>query len=840
MKTAFYIFKRDLHRIIHNPVAVIVLIGICVIPSLYAWFNIAANMDPYQNTQGIKVAVVNEDQEATTKEIKKYINAGDLIVENIKKNDKLGWEFVDREDAIEGVKKGEYYAAILIPSDFTKSLMSVLSGNVQQPNITYYVNEKKNAIAPKITGTGMLTLQDEINKQFSKIVSKTLTNIMAEEAESIIGTIDEKNENLISNIEKSKESIENFQNVVNNLKVTMGTTNALSKDLENSGNALSETATSGLRTLTATKESIDQAKENLSGLIDELKGSNNNLERVKNEILNESNLKQNEITAKLDEINTKIELNVLLLNRIEQLNGEIISLGKSLDPVLPATENLLNTLTEENNRHQNLLGHVVDSQESIHFSLVDSIENRDKLEKIIKDWKSTWSDEAKEKNIVASQSLQKQLDKIATISSKLEGMLETIPVTVDQVQDNVRLLNRITANATDSLNLTSENLASMKDSLTEMEIVLHSVQSSNVIKKLDKVADVNPTKISEFMQQPVKVKTIPVYPVENYGSAMTPFYTNLAIWVGGIVLIAIIKMEVDEDDKMEESTSTSAYFGRLMMFVFIGLIQAFIICLGDIYLLKVQCESPILFILSGLVCSFAFINIIYSLSITFKHIGKALCILLVILQIPGGSGTYPIEMTPMFFQRLSPLLPFSYGINAFREAIAGVYYPNFAKDLLGLVAFVPFSLLVGLLFRPALLNLNALFDRKLRETEIMVCEEEFIKRKSPVSLVIRALLNNKKSEERLQKDLDKFEVRYRKRIKQGFVTIFVLPLIFLILMFSNESKIIFLILWIASIILIAGYLIFIEYVHENMIDQIEMSKMTRDGIIDSLTQGRGK
>ena len=117
MRNAFRIFRRDMGRLLRNPAALLVIIGVSIIPSLYAWFNIAANIDPYANTSGIKVAVANNDKDASSNDLE--INAGDEIISNLKENDQLGWTFVDEEQAIEGVKSGEYYAAIVIPEDFS-------------------------------------------------------------------------------------------------------------------------------------------------------------------------------------------------------------------------------------------------------------------------------------------------------------------------------------------------------------------------------------------------------------------------------------------------------------------------------------------------------------------------------------------------------------------------------------------------------------------------------------------------------------------------------------------------------------------------------------------------
>ena len=106
MRNAFRIFRRDMKRLLRSPAAVLVMIGVCIIPSLYAWFNIAANIDPYSNTSGIKVAVANNDKDATSNDL--TINAGNEIIKNLKENDQLGWTFTDEENAVEGVKSGKY------------------------------------------------------------------------------------------------------------------------------------------------------------------------------------------------------------------------------------------------------------------------------------------------------------------------------------------------------------------------------------------------------------------------------------------------------------------------------------------------------------------------------------------------------------------------------------------------------------------------------------------------------------------------------------------------------------------------------------------------------------
>ena len=164
------IYKRDFKNILHNPVALLITVGLLVLPSLYAWVNIVACWDPYGNTNGIKVAVVNMDQGVTLQG--NTVNAGDEIVKNLRENDAIGWQFVSEEDAEYGLTHDRYYAMLEIPENFSSQLVNVLGDNYEKPQIIYRVNEKSNAIAPKITDTGAKTVTNEVTKAIIEVVDK--------------------------------------------------------------------------------------------------------------------------------------------------------------------------------------------------------------------------------------------------------------------------------------------------------------------------------------------------------------------------------------------------------------------------------------------------------------------------------------------------------------------------------------------------------------------------------------------------------------------------------------------------------------------------------------------
>lgn len=175
LKNVFTIYRNDWIRIFKAPVAALLIVALMVLPSLYAWFNLAASWDPYSNTSGIKIAVTSEDEGAVIRD--SSVNIGDEIVSSLKKNDKLGWEFVSKEKAKEGVTKGEYYASLYIPHDFSAKIATILEDKQVKPEIDYSVNEKLNAIAPKMTSTGASTIVQQVKENFIHTVSESVLSV---------------------------------------------------------------------------------------------------------------------------------------------------------------------------------------------------------------------------------------------------------------------------------------------------------------------------------------------------------------------------------------------------------------------------------------------------------------------------------------------------------------------------------------------------------------------------------------------------------------------------------------------------------------------------------------
>lgn len=841
MKKSFQIFKRDIGRLSKNIVALIVVIGVCIIPSLYAWFNIAANKDPYGNTANIKIAVANNDA-GTENDMLGNLDVGGQIVDTLKENDSLGWVFVSEDKAISGVKSGEYYAAIVIPDNFSESMVSFLSGKIEQPEFDYYLNEKKNAIAPKITDTGANTIQQQVNTEFVSAAAGTVADILNGSVSEIGTKLDDVQNDISTKISTVSDNLKEYEKALDSFNKTVDSSNKLIEKSKKSMAIVKSDANSGVNSIKNGTDSLTLVRNDIADFANDLGAGISKAQNSLAKVNTKSGINLGKISSKTESIHGQFQEMITSVESIIDKNSEMLTTLKEINKKYPSDSltNLINELDSQNSKYKTILQKLRTGSDSINDATTTSVKAVESISKIIeKNTKDIHSSKVTVENGIMT-GLNTSLDTFSNIQGTLSGILKGVGPATDNVVTLMDQLENSLDSAKKALSSTGSSIKKVQERLDKANVDISVVKTSKIYEKLKDMTNLDSDKVASFMSSPVKLKTETFYSVENYGTAMTPFYTNLAIWVGGIVLIAIFKMEVDKSEKIKNFTPTQAYFGRWMLFILVGFVQALIICLGDIFILKIKCQHPVLFVVAGLVAAFVYVNLIYALSLTFKHIGKAVSVILVILQIPGSAGTYPIEMTPGFFQAIHPLLPFTYGINAMREAIAGTYGHYYVKNLVILLIYVPIALFIGLVLRRLLLNLNSLFDKKLEQTGLMICEEGGITRERVRLLTtVKILAGEKQFRDEINKKVEQFEICYPKLIKGGFFAIVIIPIVFLILMFSITSKMVFLVLWIVSIILIALYLICVEFIHENLLNKQKMAEMTGDELIEQLKK-RGR
>ena len=720
MKKIFSIFRLDLKSLTKNLIVFVVVIGITILPALYAWFNIAANWDPYSSTGELSFAVCSLDKGSEYKGLK--INAGDKIVDNLKKNDKMGWTFVDEDDATQGVKAGKYYAAVVIPEDFTENLMSIVSGGFKQAKLQYYVNEKSNAIAPKITDKGVSAIQESVDATYVSTIAETIAKVLNISEEELEGSKDKLADKITSALNTAKTDLTSFNSSIDLLISTLDSVNDLTKSNKDM-----------VPTIKESLANVGVVTDDVKGMITSAQNTAGQLTTVIDNLISSGDSYAQSISSQLDDafstVSTDANAVATKISKIETINQSKITINNKLISIL---NEIQSNLGVDCSKVVEKLNAANDKQNAI-ISKIDSIcekikttgavpENaKAEIDQLISDADSAAAAVSSEFNAIKSKidsalsgSFSK-LDSIASFAQTFSGTTDQLDTAFDNATATVDDLKEV-------LNNLKTYLTNLSSRIDKAVTRVDELKKDDTIKSLIVPIIEDPEGLGEFLSAPVSYDTNRIYPLDNYGSAMTPFYSSLALWVGGVVLVAVLNVDLTERDRkrLGKANPVQLFFGRYLMFFVIGQIQGLIIALGDLFFLKTQADDPVMFIISCLISSFVYSLIIYSLTITFSVIGKALAVIILIMQVAGSGGTFPIEVLPGPFKAIAPFLPFKYGINALRETVAGMDWGNYWYNMGMLLLFIVPALLLGLLLRKPCIKIIAFFNEKVEESDLVI------------------------------------------------------------------------------------------------------------------------
>ena len=584
MKNIFMIFVTDFKKIKTNVVAIVIIMGLAVIPSLYAWFNILSNWDPYgsDSTGKIKVAVASDDIGTSLGDT--YFNMGDSVIEALESNDSLGWVFPDTtEEAIEGVYSGDYYAALIIPENFTGDLISVLTDDVEHPTIDYYENEKKNAIAPKITSKAKTTVQQQVNQTFISTLSGTLTQ--------------------------------------------------------------------SLNTILSTDELEELGVTDASSLLDVL----------------------------------------------------IVKLNDAYDQV-------------------EVLDSLVDSLGAVTSSLVATTDAAENLETIdnVTEWSDSTLGTAQSNlnyGVVGKMPIARTLS--ASLAS-IQGMLKSLSASYEEGQETAEQFNDAIAELDEALSQTQILTDEMKLNIAESIEALEEIRDGDDYTLLLELITADSDTVGSFVSNPVELEKVRIFPVDYYGSQMASFYTTLAIWVGSLILVAIIHVTVHPRKGVTKPTNTEKFFGRYITFYLVGQLQALLTVLGDLYFVQIQCVNPFRLWLAASLTSLTFTIIIYSLTFAFGNVGEGAAVIFMVIQVAGAGCTFPIQVLPEVFQKIYNFLPFVYAMDAMKECVGGFYEDFYWESLGHLLLFIPVFVILGLIGGKYFKKMNNLIEKNKEGSGVMI------------------------------------------------------------------------------------------------------------------------
>lgn len=687
MRNIWTVFKTDIRTLSKCFFACVVVVAIALLPSLYAWLNIYSNWDPYGNTGGISIAVASLD-EGYTNEDGTYENKGDDVVADLREATSINWVIVDtEEEAKGGVESGDYYAAVVIDKQFSRNMYRMLTDWTGKPAITYYENAKKNAVATKITDTAVETLKRSISENYLEVVIDGImeqsnllaADLTADDPEAAVKGVLYQAQDLLHACGRMMDAFE-----------TAG------------GSGVSESSAAALEAAVANinKNLPDGAQ----------------LQQTAAEIQMRLNTALARVERALDRLNSAIENAPDQEETQQKLLDAADTMDKTADALETWAAGLEDSGTEagktqaeaarqtaaECRKTAKQLRALAESPDS-----ADLLADCDALVKSIR----TMVD----KIPVTSKALQKELDTVAgQVADTMEGMAA--------LAGDAKAMKTVLAETADAVGDTMALLRPATEKLlTSLESTIDDLEGLTTDEYMDTLVDIlggDPAVYGQYFPEMVQTSVNAVYPIANYGSAMTPFYTVLAIWVGGVILSSLIKIHARTEGLIDPKPA-ELYFGRYLFFFVLSQIQAAVIVTGDLYILKVQCLHPGMLYLTGALTAFTFSLLIYSLAISFGDVGKAIVVVIMVMQIAGSSGTFPIELLPAIYQKIYRFFPFPYAIDAMRECICGMYGNYYWQQIGFLLLFAAAALLIGLLVRRPFMGLNHFMEEKLEETELL-------------------------------------------------------------------------------------------------------------------------
>lgn len=704
MITIFRVFLSDVKRLRSNVVAIVIIMGLSIIPALYAWFNIMSNWDPYGTsaTSQMKVAVCSQDSGVEIGSLS--LNVGDEVIAGLKENTTIGWVFTaSKDEALEGVNSGDYYAALIVPESFTTDFISFLGGDPKNPTIAYYENSKKNAIATKITGKAKTAVQEQVNQ---KVIS-TLTEVLTESGK-ILAENDENGVDIVvstaDQLDELDSSLQTYVNILNTFSLVTASASDLAESAQSllintqgifdssqdSVSNMQSSVLSGAQTADTVSSligiSLDSVEQDLTLLSDQMDTLTvgDSFDSIRNQVDTAKTMSKSTISVLKDIFGETDQYVSAVDKSFKQLNTDLTAFNKDANVTAQSLKHLKRTIKAD----------IKDCKNSIR--------------KIRNTYQYQVQPDVSRSVLRMEQALiqtGKMLNNIESSFGTIDRALESYQTTLDS--------------GTDDITATKDYIVSLQSDIRKLSKSLRALSGDEQYNEMMDLLKNDPTRMASFMASPVSMETKAVYPIETYGSAMAPFYTVLAIWVGALILVALIHVKVAPIENLKVRP-WQAFFGRYITFFLIGQAQTAITVLGDLFYVDIQCPHPFLFWLASAASSFVFTLLIYSLTVAMGNVGEAVAVIVMVIQVAGAGGTFPIEVLPEVYQMIYKFLPFTYCMNALRECVGGLYKNDYWMDLRALGIYILISLFIGLIVAVPLRRLNKVIERSKEKSKVML------------------------------------------------------------------------------------------------------------------------
>lgn len=730
MKNIAAIIRSDFQRARRNVISAVVLVGVVLIPSFFAWFNVLASWNPFANVRNIQVAVANADEGYRSDLFPMTINVGETVMSSLHANDDIDWVFVSEEKAIDGTKAGHYYAALVLPPDFSKHMMTFLAPEVKPAEVDFYINEKKNALSPIILGEASTDVSVQINQTFVKtldnvglaLVSSIATHLESADVQEVVGRLEERVGILSTQLDSAATTAEMFAGLIGSSIPLVESAASLASSAATAAKSSPGVVGSGVDRPDALEQVLAKVRTQLTDALAASEDGHRRLAAELDRLLESLQGPSEQLTARVAGITEKIEEQLGAFTTIRdrlRAQAENPEVDPAVADALGLLADRLDVVIDRENAVLERLGELerdveagVGDLEADRNAIVSDIED---VEAAIGQARTQFSDDLVPKLDRLLGTLGGIRGDIAGVGHDLERILE------DLSGSGESLVSGLTG-AQSGVERLADDFRGVASRLDELHQALTGAAESGDLDEVIDLIGSDPAALAGHLTTPVGLETIPVFPVANFGSQMTPLYSVLGLWVGALLLAVLIRTDVERELLPKLATPLKPwqeYFGRFGLLAVLSLLQATLLYVGLIGFVGVRPAYPLLLILAGWVMSLVFTLITYTLVLAFGPAGKAIGVVLLVVQISTGGGAYPLSVLPQWFQNASPFVPVSHATTAVRAAIAGIFEADYWIALGWLLVFVLPTLLIGLVLRLPLRKMNSGLEEAMAATRVM-------------------------------------------------------------------------------------------------------------------------
>ena len=728
MNNILTILRDDLKAIRGNVMTAVIIFGLAIIPLLFTTFNVLASWDPFANTKQLKIAVASEDEGHQSDLASLKLNLGDEVLSQLSRNDEINWVLTNSEDAVEGTKSGEYYAGIVLPKDFSANLLTFYVEGTEPSKLNLYTNEKKNALSTTITQRSATGVIEKIDESFTRVVSNVGLGVISSldqyldegETQAALNNVHHRVNTVQSRLDAASGTVMALSNLVDS---TIPLTRAANNILNEAGNQASSTTNdNGESPIDILKSTLDESTGSLDASLAATTQSYEVLSAQIEELLNNASAtsaqtaqtfrtaadRVGQQTAAFQGVKDSIQKEADKVNLPAPVAAGYKAVMGQLDASIAQSNALHDSLTSTANNIENG-GKSQDSKQQTQAAIASA-------KQAVENARNSYNSNLKPQLAALG-------DSVGTVANDIDAVKRDIAVVRNTISNDNDALVR----ARDMTAGLSGTLQQQAARFGELSQKIDEIRDGGDLSQLADLIGDDPELLASRIASPVNVDRQPIYEVAAFGVGMTPFYLTLSLWVGALLACVLVHTNAERKylkknenlDKKDHFTRNQVFLGRFITFGLIGIAQSTLVVLSLIFFVEIEPEHPFMMLFASWIITLVFMLIIYSLVITFDSAGKALAVLLLVIQVSGSGGAYPLPLLPEWFQNVSPWLPATYGIDAFRSAIAGIYEADILRELGMLLLFAIPALILGLFLRPAMDNYHKRLQKAIKKTKVM-------------------------------------------------------------------------------------------------------------------------